>query len=225
MRTIWGKIKHLFSRIWTGLTVAGRIVVGIWIICLIALASFLTIRHNNNTKDNEDNKTVEVTQVYEPSIGSPLPADNPGAVAGDSTTVASTNANSTDDTATMMAPHTGIDPSEPIAYENDVLKFTATLPAGSEVKELETSVEFNSARGMLQYLVSVQTTADETLKTIEAELHNSPTVSHISSTTISGVSALKFEAKGYGTGLTFIANGQIYYLLGNSQYFTGFKIL
>lgn len=223
------KIKDFFK----SLSRAGRIVLGIWLLCLIALVAFFVVRNNKDDNSNTDD-SPEVAQIYEPSIGSPLPADTPsgavtteplnsgtensGAVAGDSTTTPSTE---------MVAPPTGIDPSKPVAYENSSLKFAATLPAGTQVDEQNNTqgsrIIFTSKQGGLLYIVSTSTANSESLQNIEAQLRNSPSTSNIIATKFSGSSALEFTSKEYGNGVVFIANGKIYYLLGSSKYFSTFK--
>lgn len=223
------KIKDFFK----SLSRAGRIVLGIWLLCLIALIAFFVIRNNKDDDSDKDN-SPEVAQIYEPSIGSPLPADTPGGavttepsnsadekngtVAGDSTTTPSTE---------MVAPATGIDPSKPVAYENSSLKFAATLPAGTQVEEQNNTqgsrIIFTSKQGSLLFIVSTSTANSESLQTIESQLRNSPSASNITATKFGGKSALQFTSKEYGNGVVFIANGKIYYLLGNSKYFPTFK--
>ncbi len=224
-------MKNYIGDTWRSLSKAGRIILGIWILCLIALVVFLIIRNNNDedSKTSEDNNTPEIAQVYEPSIGSPLPpdvpaetnwdnADNAGNVAGASTTTPSNEG------ATMMiAPNAGVNPNEPIPYQNDVLKFAVTLPAGSEVSEEDGKVVFTKNDGSLLFIASTQPAGTDTLETIKSQLSNSPSANNISYSTFSGKKSLKFTAKEYGTGTVFIANGKIYYLLGTQ--FSDFKVL
>ncbi len=234
MRNIWGKIKGFFSRIWQGLTWAGRIIIGIILIVLIALAIYAL---TNNKKDEDTNKDgPEVAQVYEPSIGSPLPATT---TPSDSTTNASTTTASTDKAGTvagdstasssqtdmMLAPATGIDPNEPITYENPNLLFTAILPAGSNVDESNTEkIIFTSQTRKLLYIVSTSKAENESIADLQNQLKNSSSVSSVRSATFAGLPALSFTATDYGNGLVFIDNGRIYYLLGNNQYFSDFKV-
>lgn len=225
-----GKIRDFFSRVWHGLTVAGRIIIGVILIIIIVLIAFALSNNKDDNKGDENNP--EVAQVYEPSIGSPLPADTnesvsqdtkvTATVAGDSTTTSSTEETPT--TNWMVAPNAGVDPNEPIVYENNSLRFTATLPAGTKVDEQTEKVAFTSEASKLLYIVSTQSVGSETLKTVEAQLSNSPTVSNIQSASFAGQQAIQFTSKDYGTGTVFIANGKIYYLLGNSKYFADFKI-
>jgi uncharacterized protein YfiM (DUF2279 family) len=237
MRNLWQKIKSFFSRIWHGLTVAGRIIAGLIILGLVGLTVYAAT-NDTDKKDSEKSSEPEVAQVYEPSIGSPLPPDNSGndgasvtaSVAGESTTVASNNESPMTTTKNVVtedmkiAPPTGVDPNAPIKYQNDQYQFAAVLPAGSNVSEKNGQVEFRSTSGKLQYLVSIHDSTD-TLANIEAQLRNSSTASGISPTKFAGQNALRFNAAGYGSGIVFVANGKTYYLLGDSHQFDTFKTI
>ncbi len=227
-------------RLWAKLTVAGRIIFGIILLGLIILVIILIANaKDDESRTTENNNTPEIAQVYEPSIGSPLPADVPaetnwdnvgknGSVAGASTTTPSTNDQATSDTApteVKVAPKAGVDPNEPISYTNAALKIAVTLPAGTNVSEQGDKIVFTSKQGGLLYIVSTSNTGSETLQTIEAQLRNSPSTTNISYSTFTGRQSLKFSSKEYGSGTVFLANGKIYYLLGNSQHFANFKTL
>jgi hypothetical protein len=232
MRNLWIKIKEFFSKIWNGLSRAGRIIVGIILLALIGTVVYVSVNKND---DNNKDKSPDVAQVYEPSIGTPLPPDEPntnGQVGGATTTQPSptpTPAPSTTPPATSTenrtAPHTGVDPKEPVQYSNDSLNFAATLPAGSNVKELPDQIVFTSKAGALQYIVSVAPAKNETLSSLASQLKNSPSISTITPSNFQTHSALLFNSKDYGQGLVFIQNGQAYYLLGNNQYFTTFRTI
>ncbi len=227
MRNIWQKLNGFFRQIWNGLTLAGRVIVGIIIIGLAGLIVYAAT--NNTSNDNGDKKGPEVAQVYEPSIGSPLPADTNlnGAVSGASTTEPSnTTNNAPEDTITVterVAPPTGVNPDAPIKYENLKLGFAAILPARSNVTEADSQIRFTSKDGQLQYVVSVNNTGTDTLSSIEAQLNNSPTAKNIVRTKFAGSDALQFSAEGYGAGVVFVVNGKTYYLLGNQTHFASFE--
>lgn len=230
------------KNLWEKLSLAGKIIFSVIIVLIIALIVILIVRHNKKSSESSDNNsnTPEVAQVYEPSIGTPLPPDvKPG---GDQTSVAATvensgevagattnepsNASTPEQAQQMMvAPKTGIDPNDPVEYENSSLKFKATLPAGTQVSEQASDVKFTNKSGSLYYMVSTVNAGAETLQTITAQLNNSPTASNISYTTFGSnkTQAIKFTAKNFGQGVAVIANGKIYYLLGNSKYFSDFK--
>lgn len=225
-----GKVKEFFSKLWHGLTVAGRIVIGVILIALIVLVAFALSKNKDDKKD--DKNSPEVAQVYEPSIGSPLPADTNESVSQDTKVTATVAGDSTTTESTeqptpvnmMVAPSTGVDPNEPIVYESNALRFSTTLPAGTNVIEQASKVIFTSGSNKLLYIVSTQPVENETLKSIEAQLSNSPATSNIQSVSFVGQQAIQFASTDYGTGTVFIANGKIYYLLGNSKYFADFKI-
>lgn len=225
--------------LWKSLSLISRVVIAIWAIAIIAFVIFLIVRHNKNKDDaNKNSNTPEVAQTYEPSIGTPLPPDvqpeggstkatatveNSGEIAG-ATTDEPSNASSPEEAQEMMvAPKTGIDPNEPVIYENQ--NFKAVLPAGTQVSEKSTEIVFTSKSGILLFQVSVNNADGETLQSIEAQLKNSPSVSNISQTNFNGsvIKSLSFTVKGFGQGTAIIANGKIYYLLGNSKYFSTFK--
>ena len=228
MTNIWNKIKAFFSRIWQGLTWAGRIIIGIILLTIIFLAIYGISNDKEDNNKDSDNKDPEVAQVYEPSIGSPLPAtttpsDNSGTVAGASTT---TNSNGKP-TNIMIAPAAGIDPNQPIAYESQALHFSAILPAHSTVNESQKNkVIFTSESGkILYYIVSTTNAGLETLSSIQNQLVNSPSVTNLTSVSFNSQPALSFQSKDYGYGIVMISKGKIYYLLGDNKYFTDFKTL
>lgn len=223
MKNFWEKIKTFFRRIWNGLTTAGRIILGLILVAAVILISFAFSKESDKT--SEENSSPEIAQVYEPSIGTPLPPDVnqegvTGNVGGATTDEASTSTPQTN----FIAPAAGVDDSKPIKYESSALRFAAVLPAYSQVNEQSDGVKFTSRDGTLHYIVSVNDAGTENLASIESQLRNSPTANNITYTNINNSQAIKFTAKGYGTGITFIANGKIYYLLGNSQFFSEFSL-
>lgn len=234
-------MKNFFATFWARLTLVGKILLGIILIGLIVLAIVILSRNKDeNSNSSESAQNPEIAQVYEPSIGSPLPADVPaetnwsnvttnnnqstGSVSGASTTTPSDQA-APATTEMRVAPNAGVNPNAPIAYENTTLRFAAVLPAGSNVNEQGGKITFTTKQGTLLYMVSTSSAGSETLQSIEAQLRNSPSATNISYATFTGKQSLKFSAKEYGSGTTFIANGKIYYLLGNGQHFATFKTL
>lgn len=239
-------------KVWKDLSLTGRIVIGVWILCIAALIVFFIVRNNKENKDevNNNTNTPEVAQVYEPSIGTPLPPDvqsvsngsnvtaqveNQGEIAGATTsepfvvpaptkTPEQIESEMTGTNSPKVAPNAGVDPNAPVPYKNDILKFSIIMPAGTQVLEKVDSVRFTSKTGALYFQVSTSIAGSENLQTIEGQLKNSPSATNITYGTINNNPALKFTATGFGQGTTFIANGKIYYLLGDSKYFTNFKI-
>ncbi len=227
MRNIWQKFKGLFGQAWSGLTVAGRIIAGIIIIGLLGFIIYAAT--NDSSKDNQDDKAPEIAQVYEPSIGSPLPADSnsSGAVSGASTTEPSEAQNNSPSNEmkedSKVAPPTGINPADPIKYESSKFGFSAVLPAHSNVEEADSQIRFTSQDGKLQYIVSVNETGTDTLNSIKSQLSNSQAVNNITQIKFVGMDALQFSVEQYGTGVVFLLNGKTYYLLGSQTYFSSFQ--
>lgn len=229
MRNLWEKIKNVLSIIWNGLTTIGRIILGLILIGIIVAISFA---FSKDSSEESAENTPEIAQVYEPSIGTPIPPDvnqegsnsapsDSGTVSGATTTEPAQNQNN----QVFVAPASGIDDKEPIKYLNDSLRFSATLPPYSKVLEQPDNVRFTAGNGTLIYVVSTTPVRTENLSSIEAQLRNSTTASAISRTSFKGMEAIQFDANGYGMGIALIAHGNIYYLLGNMLYFPDFKIL
>lgn len=231
MKNLWEKFKEFVSRAWNGLTKIGKILLGLIVIATIVLFSVALVKNTNedtHDQNKHDEDAPEIAQVYEPSIGTPLPADNSGGTIGNingaSTTESPESTNTAESTTNFIAPHSGIDPKEPVVYSNADYKFAATLPAGSLVSEHNSRIVFSSKNKSLHYIVSINKSS-ETLNDIELQLRNSPTASNISRTTFNGAEALKFSAQGFSTGIVFVNNDKVYYLLGDNSYFSTFKLL
>lgn len=241
MKNLWQKLKEFALKIWHGLTVTGRVIAGAILVGLLILVAYTA---SKNEDKNNDNDGPEVAQVYEPSIGSPLPPDVntesatnstkiTAQVGGASTTEPSNNSAenktaeekmvSTNNTDFKVAPKTGINPNDPIQYQNDELRFAVALPAGTKVSEENGQVTFTSSNGSLLYTVS--TNSIDSLSNVRAQLQRSPAVANITDTKFANSSALQFIAQGYGSGLVFIANGKTYYLLGNKSLFSSLKTI
>ena len=234
---LWGKIK------------AG----GRWLVTILVLAALIIVGiiiYNNNSDSNNEPSSgavrPEVAQVFEPSIGTPLPPDTqvepdqavqtpadsqnsateatPEATTTPPTTAAPTTgtvAGSATST-TYVAPKSGINLNAPITYNNSTYKFTATLPARSTVREEGSTISFFSANGNLLYSMSVVTNP-ESLDTIIEQLQNSDGVTAISKTTKFGYPAIQFT-KNSTSGLVVLNNSTAYYLIGQKSYFEQFKI-
>ncbi len=199
---------------------------------LIGLALLGTILYARSRDDKDDNKSnPELAEVYEPSIGTPLAPDTPGnnvnrpgEVGGAVTpSPTPTPAVAPKTGVNLIAPKTGVDSNEPVSYDNDTLRFSAILPAGTNVTEKNGSVTFSSAQNAWYYTVSVSLQDSESLATIESQLRNSPSVKNIRAVSFNGIQALQFDSS--KNGMVFIANGKIYYLLGDNKYFTTFKTI
>ena len=219
-------MKNFFNRIWTGLTLAGRIILGL-IIIAVAILIVYAATSGDEDESTEDKNRPEIAQVYEPSIGTPLPADVPGLTENSGNVSGAVTSEPSSSTSTdaaapapqFIAPAAGVNDSEPIRYESDSFKFVTVLPPYSNVVEKADGVTFTSRTGALHFLVSVNAAGSETLASIESQLRNSSTASNISYITFANTKAIEFSAKGYGTGIAFIANGNIFYLFGNKANF------
>ena len=224
MRNFWDKIKNFFRQAWNGLTTAGKVIAGLIIIGLVGLTVYAASeKQSNNNEENKDNP--EVAQVYEPSIGSPLPADQarPGEVGGASTTEPAA-APAPTETPERVAPATGIDPNAPVKYRSEQLGFASTLPAGSTVQETDSQIKFTDTNGQLLFMVSVNAGTDS-LQSLESQLQNSPSVTNISRAQFANLPSLKFTVANYGSGTAFVYDGKTYYLYGTAQYFSAFALL
>lgn len=217
------KFRLFWSLLWAKIRGASK-----WLLSVVLLVVILIIAligFNANNKKTDTTNQPEVAQVYEPSIGTPLPADttpsdNSGSTSTDNQT-GQVEGTTTTDTA-FLAPKTGVDPSEPIKYENSSLGITATIPAGSDVKETTNSVTFFSNTGSLLYSLNVVTGSDS-LESITQQLKASPDVSKVIKTTFADNSALQFSTKNQ-VGYAISKNNKIYYLIGYDKYLTNISI-
>ncbi len=236
---VWLGFRRLVARIFTrpeteGLPMAERLrpivkyIGSLLVIGLILLGTIFLIKGN----DDKDSDDPEIAQVFEPSIGTPLPPDEPGrngSVSGEvaptptPTVVAVAPKTGVDLVEPRVAPKTGIDDDEPVAYKNSELHFAATLPPHTIVTEKSSSITFASKSGWY-YTVSTSAAGQETLETIKAQLANSTGVKNLASTKFNGASALQFSSQELGgQAIVFIKDRTIYYLIGNQDYFATFQ--
>lgn len=224
---MWTRLKIFFASLWAKIKGAGKWLVAGLLGLVLIIGGVYALTQDNDKKSDSSNQP-EVAQVYEPSIGTPLPPDNNGSttiessesgqVAGDSTTDVSatvSDGSNTNSTTSFTAPSAGIDPSQPIKYENSNLVFRATLPAGTKVTEHTNNVTFYSASGELLYNVDVMISSDS-LETISAQLKASTDVNNISKTTFAGLNALQFNSNGLN-GYVVVKNNRAYYFIGHSN--------
>jgi hypothetical protein len=212
MSPFFTKARERVVVVWQRAKPYGKHILSGLLLLLIAALGISLL--NQDDKDTE--KNPEVSQVYEPSISTPLPPDiNPDAQPDASTTtepspeVASDNTNN----ESLTAPHTGIDDDEPVYYTNDELKFAAELPPKTGVKETSDGIIFSSVSGQTYYAVSTSPAGRETLQTIKAQLQNSPGVNNITDANLDGWAALRFSSY-TRSGIAFIKDGTIYYIVG-----------
>lgn len=214
-------IKGFFA--WLGEKLAGAakfIVGGILLLALIITGVVLSQREDNNKEDTSGRP--EIAQVFEPSIGTPLPADvnedvaeseinnnrEPGSVSGATTT--------------FVSPPTGIDPNKPIKYSNDELGFAMMLPARSTVQEKNNTVNFFANNGSLLASVTI-VSGPETLNDIRTQLSYSPDVKNLQSSELANQPALKYSINNLD-GYAFKSNSSTYYLTGQSEILKQFSI-
>lgn len=226
---IWQSIRGLVSRIFTrpnteGLHMSERLrptvkyIASLAIIGVVVLGAIMLIKGNN---DDESENGPEIAQIYEPSIGTPLPPDEPGLTPSPTPTPVAPKTG----VDLKVAPKTGVDDNEPVSYKNVELKFAATLPAHTQVKEKANSVTFASTSGWY-YTVTTSAQGSETLETIKAQLANSSSVKNLVATKFNDIAALQFTSSEFGgNGIAFIKDKTIYYLLGNQKYFSTFQLI
>ena len=109
-------------------------------------------------------------------------------------------------------------PPQPKPYRNDALGFEITLPAGALINTTDTQVTAAAPGGKnIYWSITVYNRTAETINSLINELSRSPSVTSLSKTTLAGQAALKFSSpnlKG-AQGFAVIANGRLYYLVGN----------
>ncbi|QQS22762.1 hypothetical protein IPM19_03990 [bacterium] len=219
------RLKLIFASIWAKIKGAGKWLVGGLIALVLIVGAIIGINQNDDKKSDTSDQP-EIAQVYEPSISTPLPPDNnsesasSGQVAGDSTTSVSATVNDQSTSAsepatTFIAPAAGVDPSQPIKYENSAFGLKAVLPAGAKVDEQAGTVTFYSASGKLLYNVNVVDSKDS-YETITAQLKSSSEVGKISKATFAGSEAIQFSTNNL-TGYVVLKNSKAYYFIGNSS--------
>lgn len=216
------KLEIFLASIWAKIRSGGKWILTAILVIALLIVGLIVFNKNNKDKDKETtNSRPEVAQIYEPSISTPLPPDtapsdsstnSSGEVSGAVTTVASTSTQ----TENFSAPKTGINPNEPIKYENAEFKFSVTLPTRSQVVEKSDSVYFYSDTGALLYSINV-VNSSESLDQIILELKSSPDVNKISKTIFGTNPAINFSTKTQ-TGYVISKNNKIYYITGDQKY-------
>jgi flagellar basal body-associated protein FliL len=216
---------------WKTLSLAVRVIIIVVLLAIVGAIIFLLVQKKNDDKTSktESENNVEISQVFEPSIGTPLPADT---TTGASTAEVENAGEVAGDSISMSAPLAGIDDLQPIKYVSDELGFSTTVPAKTEIVEQTGKVFFYSADSFkvgsdqkkLQAFVTKEANNSDTLATVKLQLENSPTVKNISLTTFGSNQALQFSSTQFGNGFVFLTKGNIYYVFGNQNIFQNFKI-
>ena len=132
---MWTKIKEFFAWLWEKIKLAWKWVVGgLVALALIIVAVIATDPENTNQDDNSGRP--EIAQVFEPSIGTPLPPD--GAVSEgqvDGAQTAEPEKPTQPPQTTFVSPPTGVNDSIPFTYKSEQFKFKVNLEGGTQVDE------------------------------------------------------------------------------------------
>ncbi|GEM_PF-1442222 len=214
-------IKGFFA--WLGEKIAGAakfVIGGILLLALIITGVVLSQREDEDKEDTSGRP--EIAQVFEPSIGTPLPPD----VNEDATESEGTNEREPGSvngaTTTFISPPTGLDPNKPIKYSNDELGFAVILPARSTVQEKNNTVNFFGNNGALLASVTI-VSGPETLNDIRTQLSYSPDVKNLQNAKLANQPALKYSINNLD-GYAFKSNNSTYYLTGQSEILKQFSI-
>jgi hypothetical protein len=233
-------MKEQLLKIWASLGKAGKGLLGLVIAAILATSVFAVA----NKQGSDSQPAPEIAQVYEPSIGTPLPPDVAGGAVAEAPAAPETATTPqagqsqgefsqpsrgylTGQEPAVSAAVRSLEPADsgPVQYQNTLLKFAATLPSDSRITENADGATFSTPQGKLLYLVSVSEAGGDSLQHIENQLRNSSSVSNLIYTQAVGQPALSFTAHGLGSGLAIVANGKVYYLFGSNQYFPEFKLI
>lgn len=187
------------------------------LIILVVTGVFLANKQNKQNKNSEP----EIAQIFEPSIGTPLPPDiNPEITPNESTPETnSANENVTgavEGATTFIAPQTGIDPSQPIRYQSSEFGFYVVLPAKTVIKERGSQIDFFTPAGKLFGTVS-QTPSNISIEEIKNQLNLSLNVTELQSTQYQNFPALSFR-KDHLLGWAVLSNNNTLYILGSPDF-------
>lgn len=221
---MWDSLKRFFASVFNDLGEAGQYIITAVVLIILAVASIFIIQ-NWVTPEPDSAGRREVAQNLNPSIGQPLPPDvnidvvtNPQGSDSKINTTQPNNEQPGIVSGTMteyVAPATGLNPDQPIAYNNDELGFKLTLPPRAIVQEQGNTVNFFSESGQLLATVSVQKSADS-LADIKAQLSLSPDITGLQDIQFASKPALQYTQKQL-RGYALKGNGQIFYLIGQTD--------
>lgn len=219
---MWTKIKEFFAWLWEKIKLAWRwILGGLVALALIIIAVIAVNPENSNDTDNTSRP--EIAQVFEPSIGTPLPPDGAGGegeVDGAQTTEPQTST-PTPTTVAFVSPPTGVNDNIPFTYKSEQFGFSVNLEGGTQVDEQTEGVRFSTKSGTV--LMSVIVTTTDTPANIAAQLKQSVGVSNISETKFGNYPAVSFASNGQ-SGVVIVTTDKAYYLTGNKAFFSRFSI-
>lgn len=220
------KIADFFRWLGQKLVQGGKWVVTALLLIAIAVTGFIIA--DNQAEDNSETTSdrPQIAQVFEPSIGTPLPPD-----------VAEEESTTPEQTATpdqpnqqiagdnteqqFIAPPTGIDDDEPIKYHSEELGFRALLPPSTQVVEEGSTISFFTKSGKLLYAVSK--TPQQNREEVQQQLRLSNHVSKIEPSVFAGQAGWKFQV-GNQAGLAVLAPHGTFYLTGNAEHFDHFSL-
>ncbi len=218
---MWIKIKEFFAWLWEKIKMAWKWIVGAVLAIALIIASVTAIDTNNSDENQKTEARPEIAQLFEPSIGTPLPADtttNEGMV--DSAQTTEPAPAPAPEPVTYSAPATGVDDDEPFVYENTELGFKVNLEGRTQVIEASEGTKFQTKSGQLLFYVVAVNTKQTSTEIIE-QLKNSPGVTSISQSSFQNLSAVSFIQNGQN-GLTILGN-KSFYLIGDKTTFSRFS--
>lgn len=224
---MWTKIKGFFAWLWLKIKLGGKwIVGGIIALAVIITGIFALSKEESSRKDNSD-KRPEIAQVFEPSIGTPLPPDtNPeqGGVGGTQTSEPSDSPTTTEqESSGYVAPPTGVDDDIPFTYKSEEFNFSVNLAGGTQVDEQNEGVRFTTKPGKVLISVVVVESKNETATNIINQLKNSVGTTSLTETKFSSLPAVSFSQNGEN-GLVVITKDKVYYLTGDQSYFKNISL-
>ena len=217
---IWSKIKAFFYRLGDGLGDAAPYLVTAVVVIAIISAGIFIVQERKQKIQLALNSQLE--SELNPDIGEPLAPDVNPETKPDANPTESENVtgNTTTEPAPEIpaeeiifeAPPTGLNPDAPIAYYNNELGFTITLPPKATIKEQGNAVNFYSQNGELLTTVSVLT-ATSSLAEIKSQLSLSPDVSGLQDSQFASLPALQYNQK-HLRGYVVTKQNQIFYFTG-----------
>ncbi|HMQ01461.1 MAG TPA: hypothetical protein PKD79_00090 [Candidatus Doudnabacteria bacterium] len=218
------QITGFFSWLGQKLVGMGKFIVGGILLLAIIVVGIIIARNEQIAKDEQASRP-EIAQIFEPSIGTPLPPDENGRTqesADEDSSMEAPPGEVQSDSTIFIAPPTGIDLAKPINYYNQDLGFRITLPPYSSVYEQNSSIKFTDNKGKLLALINVVREQD-TLENILSQLKLSNEVSNLSFSNLAGNKALKYDI-GSHSAYVFTANSSIYYISGYPEVLKQFSL-
>ena len=226
---MWTKIKAFFSWIWLKIKSGAKWILAVVIIVALAVAGIFAIVNKDDKTDSTD-KEVEVAQIFEPSIGTPLPPDiteTGGEVSGAQTETPSSSDNSSgiqEPSTQYVAPKTGVNDDEPFVYKNSKLGFQVSLAGGTQVIEASEGAQFLSKNGKLLFYTVMIPAKGISVAEISSQLNQSSGTGNIIASTFGNFPSVSFS-QNHQNGLALITSDKLYYLVGDQNYFKNFSTI